>query len=93
MVEFEDITQEERQLYTTQLVPRLLRQPPRKWTRIDSIAKDVDRFIDICQCLADRGHFCDADGRLILDIYKDSLVRLDPMYIENTHTKNRTLCK
>ncbi|MEG2063511.1 MAG: hypothetical protein RRY23_00070 [Alistipes sp.] len=80
MVEFEEITTEELEIYTTKLVPRLLRVAPYRWTHIDTIAKDVDRFIGICQCLVDCGYFKDIDGWLILDIYKDSLVRLDPMY-------------
>lgn len=55
MIEYEEITPEEIQTYTTKLVPRLLRVPPYQWTRIDDIAKDVIRFVDICQHLANRG--------------------------------------
>ncbi|WP_418413690.1 hypothetical protein [Alistipes sp.] len=81
MVEIEEITPKELEIYTTKLVPRLLRLPPYHWTRIDSIAKNVGRFIDICQCLADHGFFNDPAGWLILDIYKDTFVRLNPKYI------------
>lgn len=81
MIEIEEITPEEHEIYTMRLVPRLLRVAPYRWIRIDTIAKDVGRFIDICQCLADYGYFCDLDGWLILDIYKDSLVRLEPLYV------------
>lgn len=93
MVEIEEITHEELKTYTTKLIPRLLRATPYRWTRIDSIAKDVDRFIDICQCLADHGFFDDPDGWLILEIYKDSLVRLDPMYVRTRTANPLKICK
>ena len=44
MVEIEEITPKELEIYTTKLVPRLLRLPPYHWTRIDSIAKN-DTFV------------------------------------------------
>lgn len=88
LMKIENISPEEFKIYTTRLIPRLSRIPPYHWTRIDTIAKDVDRFIGICQCLADFGYFSDTDGRLILEIYKDKLVRLNPMYLRNSNTKN-----
>ena len=81
-MEIKEITPEELETYTTKLVPRLMRIPPRQWIRIDTIAKDVGRFLDICQCLVDHGYFNDSDGWLILEVYKNSLVRLNPMYIK-----------
>lgn len=93
MVEIQEITPEELQIYTRSLVPWLLRIPPYRWTRIDTIAKEVGRFIDICQCLADHGFFNDPDGWLILEIYKDSLVRLDPMYVRTRTANPLRLCK
>ncbi len=81
MVEIEAIPPAALEIYTTKLLARLLRLPPYHWTRIDSIAKNVGRFIDICQCLADHGFFNDRAGWLILDIYKDTFVRLNPKYI------------
>ena len=38
MIEIEEITPEELEIYTTRLVPRLLRVAPYRWTRIDAIA-------------------------------------------------------
>lgn len=93
MVEIEEITPEELKTYTTQLVPRLLRVPPYRWTRIDTIAKGVERFIDICQYLVSQGYFNDSCGWLILDIYKDSLVRLNPMYVKTQTANPLQLCK
>lgn len=93
MVEIEEITPEELETYTTKLVPRLLSVTPYRWTRIDAIAKDVYRFIDICQCLADHGYFDDPDGWLILEIFRDSLVRLDPMYVKRRTANPLRLCK
>lgn len=93
MIEIEEITPEELEIYTTRLVPRLLRVAPYRWTRIDVIAKEVGRFIDICQCLSDHGFFNDPDGWLILEIYKDSLVRLDPMYVRTRTANPLRLCK
>lgn len=93
MVEIEEITPDELKNYTTKLVPRLLRVPLYRWTRIDTIAKEVGRFIDICQCLAEHGYFDDPDGWLILEIYYDSLVRLDPMYIRTRSANPLRLCK
>ena len=87
MIEYEEITPEEIQIYTTKLVPRLLRVPPYQWTRIDDIAKDVGRFIDICQYLVDRGYFQDDEGLVILTVKEDKFVRLDPMYIRRHDTK------
>jgi hypothetical protein len=77
-----DITDDELQNYLVELVPRLLREPPTRWVRIDTIAKDVARFINICQCLADHGCFRQPDDpRCVIEIKEDSLVRLDPCYI------------
>ncbi len=92
-MKFEDIKPEEFEIYTKKLVPCLMRYPPGQWIRIDAIAKDVGRFIDICQCLYDHGYFEDENGFLILDIQKDSLVRLDPMYIRKHDTKTFKLWK
>lgn len=86
MIRFEEITPAEIELYTTKLVPILLRVSPYKWMRIDDIAKDVGRFIDICQHLADRGYFQDEDGYVIIEVKEDTFVRLDPTYIRR-HNK------
>jgi hypothetical protein len=81
-MKFEEITPEERHNYTTELVPRLAREEPGQWVRIDTIAKDVARFIAICQLLADDRQF-DLPGYdyPVIEVYKDSLVRLDPDYM------------
>lgn len=93
MIEYEDITPEEIQAYTTKLVPRLLRVPPYRWTRIEDIAKDVNRFIDICQCLVDRGYFLDDKGFVVITVKEDKFVRLDPMYIRQHDTKTFRIWK
>lgn len=92
-MEFEEITAEEIETYTTKLVPCLMRYPPRQCVQIDVIAKDVDRFIAICQHLANRGCFQDHNGDLILEIKEDTFVRLDPMYIRRHDTKTFRLWK
>ncbi len=92
-MEFEEITAEEIETYTTKLVPHLMRYPPRQWVQIDVIAKDVGRFIAICQHLANRGYFQDDNGDLILEIKEDTFVRLDPMYIRRCDTKTFRLWK
>ena len=62
---------------------------PWKWIRIDAIAKDVERFIDIVECLYNHGYFVDEQNFLIIELSKDNTqVRLDPMYIRNHDTKN-----
>ena len=93
MIEYEEITPEEIQTYTTKLVPRLLRVPPYQWTRIDDIAKDVIRFVDICQHLANRGYFQDGDGFVFITVKEDKFVRLDPMYIRRHDTKTFRIWK
>ncbi|WP_299222219.1 hypothetical protein [uncultured Alistipes sp.] len=93
MIEFEKITPKEIETYTTRLVPKLLRIPPYKWTPIDDIAKDVARFIAICQHLADRGYFQDEAGYSILEVKEDEFVRLDPMYIRRHDTKTFRIWK
>ena len=93
MIEYEEITPEEIQTYTTKLVPRLLRVPPYQWTRIDDIAKDVIRFVDICQHLAHRGYFQDGDGYTVIEIKENKFVRLDPMYIRTHDTKTFRIWK
>jgi hypothetical protein len=81
-MKFEDITPDERHNYTTLLVPQLAREEPGRWVRIDTIAKDVARFIAICQLLTDDGQFdLPGYGFPVIEIFKDSLVRLDPGYI------------
>lgn len=93
MIKFEEITQAEFDTYTMKLVPSLLRVPPYKWTRIDDIAKDVGRFIDICQHLANRGYFQDEKGFVILEVKEDEFVRLDPMYIRRHNTQTFRIWK
>lgn len=93
MIEYEEITPEELKTYTTKLVPRLLRVPPYQWTRIEDIAKDVGRFIDICQYLVDHGYFQDDEGFVILTVKEDKFVRLDPMYIRQHDTKTFRIWK
>lgn len=93
MIEYEEITPEEIQTYTTKLVPRLLCVPPYQWTRIDDIAKDVGRFIEICQHLVDRGYFQDDKGFVIITVKEDKFVRLDPMYIRRHDTKTFRIWK
>ena len=93
MIEYEEITPEEIQTYTTKLVPRLLRVPPYQWTAIDDIAKDVGRFIEICQHLVDRGYFQDDKGFVIITVKEDKFVRLDPMYIRRHDTKTFRIWK
>ncbi len=86
------ISSEEFDIYIKELVPRLMRFPPGQWIRIDTLAKDVNRFIAICQNLYDRGYFEDDDGFLVLEIKEDTFVRLDPMYIRR-HSKSFQLWK
>lgn len=93
MIEYEEITPEELKTYTTKLVPRLLRVPPYRWTRIEDIAKDVGRFINICQYLVNRGYFQDNEGFVILTVKEDKFVRLDPMYIRQHDTKTFRIWK
>ncbi len=87
-----EITQEEFDIYTTRLIPSLSRISPRKWMLIDDIAKDVTRFIAICQHLANCGYFHDENGFLILEVKEDKFVRLDPMYIRR-HNKTFRIWK
>ena len=75
-----DITPEEIETYSRKLIPKLARYPPWHWVRIADIAHNVERFIGICQYLADRGAFDDEDGEMQIDIYKDTFVRLNPLY-------------
>jgi hypothetical protein len=79
---FEEITPEERHNYTTLLVPRLAREKPGQWVRIDTIAKDVARFLDICQLLIDDGQFdFPGDTYPVIETKNDSFVRLDSDYL------------
>lgn len=75
-----DITPEEVETYTRKLIPKLARYAPGRWVQIADIAHNVGRFIQICQQLANDGAFDDKDGYLMIDIYQDKLVRLNPMY-------------
>ena len=86
------ITPEEFETYSKKLIPCLMRHPPDQWVRIDTIANNVDRFIDICQDLCNRGCFEDEDGFLILEIKENTFVRLDPMYIRR-HSKTFRIWK
>ncbi len=89
-MKYENITPEEIERYTTQLVPLLAREPAWKWVRIDSIAKDVARFIAVCQCLTDEGGWFLHDRYPIIDVWKDSLVRLSPDYMTEVLKKPLT---
>lgn len=94
MIDIKEITAEELQTYTTKLVPRLMRLQPWEWIRIDEIAKDVDRFIDIVECLYNHGYFVDEQNFLIIELSKDNnRVRLDPMYIREHDTKTFRIWK
>lgn len=73
-----DITHEELETYTRKLIPKLARYPPGHWVQISEIAHNVERFIQICQHLANIGAFDDEEGMLQIDISQDSLVRLNP---------------
>lgn len=94
MIDINEITNEEFQTYTTKLVPRLMQLQPWEWIRIDAIAKDVERFIDIVECLYNHGYFVDEQNFLIIELSKDhDRVRLDPMYIRNNDTKTFKIWK
>lgn len=92
MTEIIEISPEEFENYTRKLIPSLMRFPPGQWIQINTIAKDVARFIDVCQYLYNRGYFEDDDGFLILEIKDDAFVRLDPMYIRR-HSKSFQIWK
>ena len=78
---FEPITGEEFNTYADTLVPRLMREPPGKWVPIGTIAKDVARFIHICQELAALRYFDDPDGtECMIEVQKDLFVRISPVY-------------
>lgn len=93
MIKREEITDKEFKDYTTRLIPRLRPLPSGKWVRIDVLTDNVPRFIDICQYLANTGYFSDDNGWLILEVYQDSLIRLNPMYQMNrNNNKYVVLC-
>ena len=85
-----DITPEELETYTRQLIPKLARYPPCRWVRISDIAHNVERFIHICQQLANTGAFDDEDGILQIDISQDSLVRLSPYVWDKKRLQKRS---
>lgn len=79
-MENDEITPKELKIYTQKLIPKLARYPPGCWVKISDIAHNVERFIHVCQQLANTGAFDDPDGDLMIDIFQNSLVRLNPMY-------------
>ncbi len=85
-----DITPEELETYTRKLIPKLARYPPGRWVRISDIAHNVERFIQICQHLANTGAFDDEDGILQIDISQDSLVRLSPYVWDKKRLQKRS---
>lgn len=85
-----DITPNEIDNYTRKLIPKLARYPRGRWVPISDIAHNVGRFIQICQQLADTGAFDDEDGDLMIDIFQDSLVRLNPMYWTKKQLQNKS---
>ncbi len=94
MIDIKEITTEEFRTYTEKLVPHLMRLQPWEWIRIDAIAKDVERFINILECLYNHGYFVDEQNFLIIELSKDNnRVRLDPMYIRKHDTKTFRIWK
>ena len=81
MMKREEITDKEFSDYTTRLIPKLRQQPRHKWTQIGTLTDNVPRFIEICQYLANEGHFDDESGYLIIEVWQDSLIRLDATYL------------
>ena len=79
MIELTDIPEAEFNHYFRSLIPRLLRERPRRWTKIADIANDPERFVGIIECLATYGYFDNNSGYCMIELSDDSLyVRIDP---------------